>query len=150
MIWVGWDSNPQPTPKAFGAAAAFAPTRGLLGADVVAARGTAENINPGQMNLGWAGLEPATNALKGRCSTIELPTRAAKNRSNPVRATPQEWRNDRRIVPTVRDGTAPVPPRNPTSLAMTFSDAQSEKSTSRRQSRLSSRAGDRRRRATSR
>jgi hypothetical protein len=25
--------------------------------------------------LGWAGLEPATNALKGRCSTIELPTR---------------------------------------------------------------------------
>ena len=26
--------------------------------------------------MGWAGLEPATNALKGRCSTIELPTRA--------------------------------------------------------------------------
>jgi hypothetical protein len=26
--------------------------------------------------VGWAGLEPATNALKGRCSTIELPTRA--------------------------------------------------------------------------
>ena len=25
--------------------------------------------------MGWAGLEPATNALKGRCSTIELPTR---------------------------------------------------------------------------
>ena len=25
--------------------------------------------------VGWAGLEPATNALKGRCSTIELPTR---------------------------------------------------------------------------
>jgi hypothetical protein len=25
--------------------------------------------------LGWVGLEPTTNALKGRCSTIELPTR---------------------------------------------------------------------------
>ena len=25
--------------------------------------------------LGWEGLEPSTNALKGRCSTIELPTR---------------------------------------------------------------------------
>ena len=24
--------------------------------------------------MGWAGLEPAANALKGRCSTIELPT----------------------------------------------------------------------------
>jgi hypothetical protein len=24
--------------------------------------------------LGWVGLEPTTNALKGRCSTIELPT----------------------------------------------------------------------------
>ena len=29
-------------------------------------------------DLGWAGLEPATNALKGRCSTIELPTRAGR------------------------------------------------------------------------
>lgn len=26
--------------------------------------------------VGWVGLEPTTNALKGRCSTIELPTRA--------------------------------------------------------------------------
>ena len=25
--------------------------------------------------MGWVGLEPTTNALKGRCSTIELPTR---------------------------------------------------------------------------
>ena len=25
--------------------------------------------------MGWEGLEPSTNALKGRCSTIELPTR---------------------------------------------------------------------------
>ena len=25
--------------------------------------------------VGWEGLEPSTNALKGRCSTIELPTR---------------------------------------------------------------------------
>ena len=30
--------------------------------------------------VGWEGLEPSTNALKGRCSTIELPTRAGKNR----------------------------------------------------------------------
>ena len=28
----------------------------------------------GGLGLGWAGLEPAANALKGRCSTIELPT----------------------------------------------------------------------------
>ena len=27
--------------------------------------------------VGWVGLEPTTNALKGRCSTIELPTRKA-------------------------------------------------------------------------
>ncbi len=33
-------------------------------------------LNPQLSNLGWAGLEPAANALKGRCSTIELPTRA--------------------------------------------------------------------------
>jgi hypothetical protein len=25
--------------------------------------------------MGWVGLEPTTNALKGRCSTVELPTR---------------------------------------------------------------------------
>ncbi len=29
----------------------------------------------GGESLGWVGLEPTTNALKGRCSTIELPTR---------------------------------------------------------------------------
>jgi hypothetical protein len=28
----------------------------------------------GCLLMGWAGLEPAANALKGRCSTIELPT----------------------------------------------------------------------------
>ena len=28
--------------------------------------------------VGWVGLEPTTNALKGRCSTIELPTRLLK------------------------------------------------------------------------
>ena len=51
---LGWvDSNPQPTPKAFGAALSNCKTR---------------------MDLGWVGLEPTTNALKGRCSTIELPT----------------------------------------------------------------------------
>ena len=29
---------------------------------------------PREKGLGWVGLEPTTNALKGRCSTIELPT----------------------------------------------------------------------------
>ena len=29
----------------------------------------------GEGGVGWEGLEPSTNALKGRCSTIELPTR---------------------------------------------------------------------------
>jgi hypothetical protein len=29
-------------------------------------------------NVGWVGLEPTTNALKGRCSTVELPTRVGK------------------------------------------------------------------------
>lgn len=29
--------------------------------------------------VGWEGLEPSTNALKGRCSTIELPTREEGN-----------------------------------------------------------------------
>ena len=28
--------------------------------------------------VGWEGLEPSTNALKGRCSTIELPTRCRR------------------------------------------------------------------------
>jgi hypothetical protein len=28
--------------------------------------------------MGWVGLEPTTNALKGRCSTVELPTRVRK------------------------------------------------------------------------
>ena len=31
--------------------------------------------------LGWVGLEPTTNALKGRCSTIELPTRERRKSS---------------------------------------------------------------------
>ena len=31
------------------------------------------------LKLGWVGLEPTTNALKGRCSTIELPTRDPKS-----------------------------------------------------------------------
>ena len=35
--------------------------------------------------VGWAGLEPATNALKGRCSTIELPTRSEKRRMGSMR-----------------------------------------------------------------
>ena len=32
-------------------------------------------VTEGKRKLGWVGLEPTTNALKGRCSTIELPTR---------------------------------------------------------------------------
>src|SRR5581483_11794060 len=41
--------------------------------------------------MGWAGLEPATNALKGRCSTIELPTRkeAKGGLTNAARKTMQ-------------------------------------------------------------
>ena len=31
--------------------------------------------------VGWVGLEPTTNALKGRCSTIELPTRNLEDQS---------------------------------------------------------------------
>ncbi len=31
--------------------------------------------------VGWEGLEPSTNALKGHCSTIELPTRNVENES---------------------------------------------------------------------
>jgi hypothetical protein len=34
--------------------------------------------------MGWAGLEPAANALKGRCSTIELPTRSKRKVCNPL------------------------------------------------------------------
>jgi hypothetical protein len=32
-------------------------------------------------NMGWVGLEPTTNALKGRCSTIELPTLGKRTRT---------------------------------------------------------------------
>ena len=39
--------------------------------------------------MGWVGLEPTTNALKGRCSTIELPTPSGE-RFNPVRKMPQD------------------------------------------------------------
>ena len=35
----------------------------------------ADSMTKGKGGLGWVGLEPTTNALKGRCSTIELPTR---------------------------------------------------------------------------
>jgi hypothetical protein len=36
-----------------------------------------------QMGVGWVGLEPTTNALKGRCSTIELPTRRVISFTSP-------------------------------------------------------------------
>ena len=36
-----------------------------------------ESREVGSEGVGWVGLEPTTNALKGRCSTIELPTRLA-------------------------------------------------------------------------
>ena len=32
------------------------------------------------LEMGWEGLEPSTNTLKGYCSTIELPTRSARKR----------------------------------------------------------------------
>ena len=32
------------------------------------------DIQSAKKEVGWLGLEPRTNALKGRCSTIELPT----------------------------------------------------------------------------
>ena len=32
------------------------------------------NLGHPNQKMGWLGLEPRTNALKGRCSTIELPT----------------------------------------------------------------------------
>jgi hypothetical protein len=59
------------------------PARQIISrADVVASRSALQNINPGHIQMmGWVGLEPTTNALKGRCSTIELPTRAlSRNR----------------------------------------------------------------------
>ena len=34
-----------------------------------------KNFGVDPEGVGWDGLEPSTNALKGRCSTIELPTR---------------------------------------------------------------------------
>lgn len=34
--------------------------------------------------MGGVGLEPTTNALKGRCSTIELPTRQGSVVSNAI------------------------------------------------------------------
>jgi hypothetical protein len=38
-------------------------------------RSTIHEVPDGEAGVGWEGLEPSTNALKGRCSTIELPTR---------------------------------------------------------------------------
>ncbi len=39
-------------------------------------RGCSRARQYGDQIVGWVGLEPTANALKGRCSTIELPTRA--------------------------------------------------------------------------
>jgi hypothetical protein len=41
--------------------------------------------------VGWLGLEPRTNALKGRCSTIELPTRkeSTEGIANSLRCNPK-------------------------------------------------------------
>ena len=47
------------------------------------------------MGLGWEGLEPSTNALKGRCSTIELPTRREGEGKRILRR-----RNPEILVPT--------------------------------------------------
>jgi hypothetical protein len=46
-------------------------------------------------SMGWVGLEPTTNALKGRCSTIELPTLKLQNsfpRFTQPRTNPENFR----------------------------------------------------------
>ncbi len=54
------------------------PKRGATGWGFAAALRALSNRKPLFRGLGWVGLEPTTNALKGRCSTIELPTRLAE------------------------------------------------------------------------
>ena len=43
--------------------------------------------------MGWVGLEPTTNALKGRCSTIELPTQSLH-----ASVGKEKLQTDRRLV----------------------------------------------------
>ena len=38
-----------------------------------------QGVTAGSQKMGWVGLEPTTNALKGRCSTIELPTQGKRS-----------------------------------------------------------------------
>jgi hypothetical protein len=49
---------------------------GMNQAAPFAERTTARREAEAMIKVGWLGLEPRTNALKGRCSTIELPTRS--------------------------------------------------------------------------
>ena len=52
----------------------------LSRSDIMSAGSAAKNIYPSHVRgVGWVGLEPTTNALKGRCSTIELPTRSGRD-----------------------------------------------------------------------
>ena len=72
--------------------------------------------------LGWAGLEPATNALKGRCSTIELPTPGNQFYSalTPLATNPESLRGCSTIELPTRGNqfySAPAPlATNPESL----------------------------------
>jgi len=45
--------------------------------------------------VGWVGLEPTTNALKGRCSTIELPTRRNLTPMLRMKTPSRRLRNER-------------------------------------------------------
>lgn len=48
--------------------------------------------------MGWEGLEPSTNALKGRCSTIELPTRVLEASGERYPSVVSEARGFRPVI----------------------------------------------------
>lgn len=74
--------------------------------------------------VGWLGLEPRTNGLKGRCSTIELPTHRLHQRRRAWNLVEGDstvqvqfpgidtfWRSDRGRLGCVRSGTQVLPDR---------------------------------------
>jgi hypothetical protein len=73
--------------------------------------------------MGWLGLEPRTNALKGRCSTIELPTRRAilSNQKRKLQAGVRAMRvplpSSRRIGMSSPNNSQTVTPRKSCSCA---------------------------------
>ena len=70
-------ANHRPTQSDyFGNAVAISGSRVVVGA-----RATVPDVE-GEMIVGWERLELSTNALKGRCSTIELPTLPEKEGGN--------------------------------------------------------------------